>query len=360
MIQFTFFQLLLLIGLGNSIILLISFTRIKKSYRKPALFLGLFIVGMLSYQANFVVIPEVQRNTTILIPNLPVLLFLPALLLFFVKSSIDTNFSIRGTYLYFLFPGLIDVLYRIGAWLYVTNHSEGAVYDFITGRGAHFLYEGIGIVFSLLCLILIIKLLLKQNFKNTDGYRFFRFVILGVFLILLRWMVMYWVDFSAPGSYDTTLQDIFWLLDSLFLLYMGYKFFTVPKIIRLPAKQFTNLEGKTNLQDYLNRLNQLLNEEKIFLNPELKRSDLAEKLELSEVQISSLFKQGYQSSFYEVINEYRIKEAIKLIDSGRLEKITIEALAKESGFKSKTTFNKTFKKHNGTTPSFYLQSNSYT
>jgi len=355
MIKLNIFQILLLIGFGNSIILLLTFTQIKKKYRKPALFLGLFIVGNLAYQANFVIIPEIQRNVSFIIPSFPVLLFLPALILFFVESALDPNFKITGSRKLFLLPGLADAGYQILSWIYVINNPEGPIHAFITGRGGHFAHEGAAIIFSIICMYYIYNRVFRSGVKKTESYNFFRLVIAGLLIILARWITIYFVDLFAPGSYDLNLQYYFWLFDSVFLLYTGYKILTAPKILKTDSSGFSP-PGHNEMEHYASKLKHLLTEKKLYLNPDLTRKDLAEELDLSEVYISSLINKGLQSSYYEMINRHRIDEAVQLIESGKLEEITVEALAREAGFKSKSTFNKAFKEYTGTTPSRYRNS----
>ena len=55
-------------------------------------------------------------------------------------------------------------------------------------------------------------------------------------------------------------------------------------------------------------------------------------------------------NFYEFVNEYRIETAkTNLLDS-KMAHYTIEAIAYESGFNSKSSFNLLFKKQVGYTP----------
>jgi AraC-like DNA-binding protein len=352
MFELNIFQILLLIGLGNAIILFTSFTRIRKRYRKPALYLGLFIVGYLAYQANFTIIPVIQGKLSFVIPNIPVLLFLPALFLFFAESTFDSGFKIKGRYKFFLLPGIFDVTQQILSWLYVLNNPAGPIHEFLTGRGKHFTMEGLGILFSLFCLYYVVKKLFRTGSKKSDAYTFYRFVIAGLAIILIRWIVMFFTDLLAPGSYNPSVQYYFWLFDTGFLLYTGYKILISPKLLKTDSGGFT-LPEDDKTEVLTQKLKKLLAEKKLYLNPNLTRNDLAEELNVSEVHISLLLNKGMQTSFYEILNQYRVEEAIRLIQQGKLNQITIEALAKEAGFRSKSTFNKAFKKHTGTTPTRY-------
>jgi AraC-like DNA-binding protein len=137
-----------------------------------------------------------------------------------------------------------------------------------------------------------------------------------------------------------------------FLLFTGYKILVTPKLLKSDSGGFILPESKKTDQLSI-RLQEILSEKKLYLNPNLSRKDLAEELGVNEVFVSSLLNEALQTSFYELINKYRVEEAIHLIQSGRLENITVEALAKEAGFNSKSTFNKIFKQETGTTPTRY-------
>jgi AraC-like DNA-binding protein len=65
-----------------------------------------------------------------------------------------------------------------------------------------------------------------------------------------------------------------------------------------------------------------------------------------------LFNDYLGKSFYRIIAEYRIENAICILKE-KGDSLTIEALAYESGFSSKTSFNKYFKEITGYLPSEY-------
>ncbi|GAB4231777.1 MAG: hypothetical protein Tsb0034_04240 [Ekhidna sp.] len=100
-----------------------------------------------------------------------------------------------------------------------------------------------------------------------------------------------------------------------------------------------------------------LNEQKLFLNPDLKRKDLAKAIGASEEKVSYMLNSELEVSFYELINKLRAEEAKNQLDSGAANKLTMEAISTQSGFKSKTTFYKFFKGQFGVKPADYLKNN---
>ncbi|MCG8582574.1 MAG: helix-turn-helix domain-containing protein [Bacteroidales bacterium] len=98
-------------------------------------------------------------------------------------------------------------------------------------------------------------------------------------------------------------------------------------------------------------------EEKPYLRNDLKMKDLVEETGLSNKRITDVLSTEFNKSFFDLVNEYRSEEAIRLIKGGFHKQHTLPHLGEEAGFNSKTTFNRIFKKHTGRTPSEFIQSN---
>ena len=58
-------------------------------------------------------------------------------------------------------------------------------------------------------------------------------------------------------------------------------------------------------------------------------------------------------NFNQLLNEKRIEVALRNLENSKWEHLTLEGVALEVGFKSRTTFNKAFKTKTGCTPSKY-------
>ncbi|WP_167606391.1 helix-turn-helix domain-containing protein [Maribellus sediminis] len=101
-----------------------------------------------------------------------------------------------------------------------------------------------------------------------------------------------------------------------------------------------------------------LEEEKPYLKPDLKMQDMVEATGLSYKRISEIFNTELEKSFFDMVNEYRLQTALRLIREGYHKKHTLPYLAEQAGFNSKTTFNRTFKKYTGQTPTEYIQQNN--
>ncbi|TZF84468.1 AraC family transcriptional regulator [Pedobacter sp. BS3] len=84
---------------------------------------------------------------------------------------------------------------------------------------------------------------------------------------------------------------------------------------------------------------------------------LAVKLNIPNRHLSVLLKQYYQLKFNDFINGYRVNFVKDQIKKGEWRNLTIEALAEDAGFSSRSTFYAAFKKNTGLTPAEYIARN---
>jgi len=111
--------------------------------------------------------------------------------------------------------------------------------------------------------------------------------------------------------------------------------------------------SKEEIQNFSQRLDALMRDEKLYLDSELSLNDLSERMALSVHQLSELINQGHGLNFNDYINQFRVEEFKNLLQQSRFANDTLLAVAFEAGFNSKTTFNTSFKKFTGLTPSQY-------
>ncbi|HEY4197306.1 MAG TPA: ABC transporter permease, partial [Mucilaginibacter sp.] len=88
-------------------------------------------------------------------------------------------------------------------------------------------------------------------------------------------------------------------------------------------------------------------------DPELTLSSLAEKLGLTPHELSRIINQTFKKSFSDFINEYRVTEMVRKMHDPAYDHLTLLGIAFESGFNSKTTFNRAFKQVTGKNPVDY-------
>ncbi|MBK8504647.1 MAG: helix-turn-helix domain-containing protein [Saprospiraceae bacterium] len=114
-----------------------------------------------------------------------------------------------------------------------------------------------------------------------------------------------------------------------------------------------SLLNKDLLQQYQDRLKQLMSTNKPYLDVNLTLRDLAEMIGIPANQLSQLLNEGFDQNFAEFVNTYRLEMFKSKVTDPNQRNLTILALAYESGFNSKTVFNTFFKKMMGQTPKAY-------
>ncbi len=90
-----------------------------------------------------------------------------------------------------------------------------------------------------------------------------------------------------------------------------------------------------------------------YRDPELSLSSLAEKLELTTHELSRIINTVLKKSFNDFINEYRVGDVVQKMQDQAFAHITLLGIAYESGFNSKTTFNRAFRQMTGKSPFEY-------
>ncbi|MDI9363773.1 MAG: helix-turn-helix domain-containing protein [Flavobacterium sp.] len=65
-------------------------------------------------------------------------------------------------------------------------------------------------------------------------------------------------------------------------------------------------------------------------------------------------KQGFAVNFNDIINSYRVKKVKQQLQNAANLNLTIISLAYNTGFNSKTSFNRTLKKATGKSPKAFL------
>ncbi|NQZ76368.1 MAG: AraC family transcriptional regulator [Ekhidna sp.] len=150
-------------------------------------------------------------------------------------------------------------------------------------------------------------------------------------------------------------MDYLYVIPSSVLVYtISYKLFGVS----LPRPENGGKYQKSGLKAevakaYEAQLKQLIEKEKPYLKNGLQLKDLAENMSVSTHQLSEVLNKHMKTTFFDLINSYRVEEAKLKIR--KENQYTLLHIAHESGFSNKTSFVNAFKKFEGKTPSQYLK-----
>jgi AraC-like DNA-binding protein len=90
-----------------------------------------------------------------------------------------------------------------------------------------------------------------------------------------------------------------------------------------------------------------------YLDPALTIQDLAQQLQLPVRELSLLINHHLNQHFFDFVNEYRIRQSMRLLKDPAQRDRTVLEILYAVGFNSKSSFNTSFKKLTGQTPSQY-------
>ncbi|BCY27853.1 transcriptional regulator [Flavobacterium okayamense] len=182
----------------------------------------------------------------------------------------------------------------------------------------------------------------KNNFKkNIEKGLLFWFVLLYDVYIFIWILTNYLIDNSSVKSV-------------LKVYYTGYFILSIAILFKLSAKRDEfEIEDSENsiFEEIGKKLNHKIHSDKIFLNPQINLKLLAKEIGTNEKYLSQYINKNYNKNFSLFINEFRVEYAKQILINGEYSNYTLEAIGSLSGFNSKTSFNSTFKKYTGETPS---------
>ncbi|MEO6037093.1 MAG: helix-turn-helix domain-containing protein [Saprospiraceae bacterium] len=110
----------------------------------------------------------------------------------------------------------------------------------------------------------------------------------------------------------------------------------------------------------LQKLDGLMAVEKLYRNPALGLDALAARLEASKHHVSQVINAYRNANFFEYLNQLRIEEAKELLAETTRDDLHVIEVAYAVGFNNKVSFNTTFKKITGLTPTAYRKSHGRT
>lgn len=110
------------------------------------------------------------------------------------------------------------------------------------------------------------------------------------------------------------------------------------------------------LEEMYNDVLGFMLKEQPYLDPELTLPKLAKEVGIPAHQLSQIINEFHKDNFFNFINQYRVEEVKSKMQDEKFENYSLLAIAFDSGFNSKSAFNRVFKKMTQMTPSQYKMS----
>jgi AraC-like DNA-binding protein len=320
------------------------------------------------------------------------LFFVGPIIFFYTQSLLNPSFKFLKKEALHLIPGFIYLLYIIAIWIY-DKFIFGDYYFYKNGMDKDFddWYQKLGLVSMIVYFILSIQyynVYKKLMFQVVSYADTILFKWIKTYLIAFLVMLLLPIFFDIIGVFYPEIKSYqgswwFFLFFSIVMYYIaitGYSnpinatipfkmsFFDKNSILLLNENQTNETENSIDIQyetvedsnspeieHWKKKIETLIQEEKCYQNSELTLLDLAKKLGTNVSVISKTINQGFQMNFNDCINSYRIKAVKNSLAGDEHKNSTLLGIAFDSGFNSKATFNRAFKKNTGKTPKEYIE-----
>ncbi len=228
------------------------------------------------------------------------------------------------------------------------------------------LFAGIGLSFNIYYYVRSIlefrrfQAFLKQEVSYSIPTQFFSYFLLSVGLCFLPWLAVWILNLTGFDKLERIFRPYIWITLAFIIFFIAWYSILAPEVFKLAPAELVKkyAQSKLSRQD-LDRLKaqleQLMEDRKPFLNKKLLKNELADMLGISNPELARLLNERIGMNFFEYINYHRIMEFVELAKTEQAKELTFFGLAQEAGFNSKSTFNKSFKKLMGTSPSNYFK-----
>ncbi|GMN07395.1 hypothetical protein MTsPCn5_27840 [Croceitalea sp. MTPC5] len=352
----------------------------KKSVKWLSLLLFLSAMYITPYMLGYAnwYSQKITREILFFIPFMQVLLIGPVVY-FYTQSLLNTTFQLtKKDWIHFL-PFILYSFYSLIVFI-TDKFIFHEYYFYANGRDKDLAtwYQIAGLLS--MSIYLILSLRYYANYKklifDTVSYaetilfrwiRSFMVAFLGILILRLLFFILN-PDWGEFGS-----QFWHYILFSLVFYYIsinGYAnaikstFFTERKNGEINVLVQEKEKSKGVIQDtaiekdidvWKVKLADLITNKRLYENPRLTLQDVANELRTTTKIISSVVNKGFQMNFNDFINHYRIQAVKAKIKAKEHDSSTLLGIALDSGFNSKATFNRAFKKGTGLSPKDYIE-----
>jgi AraC-like DNA-binding protein len=367
---------LLVIGVFQALLLvLLLLSKRNKSVADYILAGYLVLSGLLLF---FTYLEIWNRNNDfqyLLITNLrtPFILLIGPVLWLYVKSVTEQHFRFKLKYLLTLIPFLLVLgmftarnYFRPDLAITATPDPESLdnqfSFFFIIGLIA---ISNVGYTAWGLVLIGRYKRALKTYFSSTEKINldWLRFILISALIAYSGISGLYIANAALNFMDYQALQQAGYGIAAMLVLVIGFfglrkgSIFTSSNIDFDMEKALDTEEPAIKLsrdeEIFVHGLLEFMEAEKPHLDPDITLAFLSGKLKVSSEYLSSILNTRLNKSFFDFINHYRIEEFKQLCKDPGKKNLTLISLAYDSGFNSKATFNRVFKREMNCTPSEY-------
>lgn len=349
--QLNVFSLLILLGCLQAFVLsalLLCKPSRSASHVLLALLLTLFSLNNLS--AVFFDLGWSWQHPFLLIFPFSFILAIGPALYLYLRSSLATPVLSRKDLLHFV-PAAIELVWYVGLSVRFLGKTDQILAFYRAYEHYYSLPEQLVGMASVFIYLLFCYRLLKKysNHPSAGKMKICCFLLTAG---LAGWAGLLAADIVFSGfTIGYSFYYPLYLLMSVTVYALGYMGYFIPA-----ASEKSTTQPTTRLEGLSNTVREMMEREKLYLDPELRVKTVADKINCSSTELSACLSQVLNIGFYDFVNAFRLEEVKRRLSDPDNNAFTVAAIAYDCGFKSKSTFNEFFKKNTGCTPrEFKLQ-----
>lgn len=327
----------------------------------------------------------------------PLYLLIGPFFYFYVRGLLTDDHKLnKWDFLHFI-PAILFFInispYVFHTWDYKLEYADNVIQDthnflnidylFIPTSISFLTRPIIALFYVIASVVLIFRKGLNENYLNHQAKLIFKWLVLFIFISIVLYFGFLFFTITSFITKDVNFADkqgeliLYATIGSLLLLNLSLLFF--PNILYgLPQLDYAIVTNQNRAEEErlgiaedvkkqsrsfeisvekLNLLSLKINryiEAKPYLNPEFNLTVMSTDTDIPVHHLSYYFNEHLQVNFNTWKNDLKIDHVIYLIRNGSGEILTLDALAKQAGFGSRTSFFNSFKQKMGITPSEYL------
>ena len=392
--------MLLYITLFGFIVTFILLINLKQSNKANRYLFIFFLLNNIYSLAHFATIDsQNEKLVAIMISNFsPLFVLIGPAIYFYVRGLLEDDARLRKTDLLHCIPFILYLINIIGylfssfehklefARRLIVNPGEllNAEYLFIPARITFLMRPILAIGYIIPIAVMVFRFYQKNQFTEKQSklmYKWLAFLLTTSFIIYVSFFLFSFLgvrvaDYQIAietGKYYLIIVLVGIIILNVSLLFFPNILYGLPQLDyeiqnavnenknsgfpdshevgKRQQKSFEISEDKLALLKY--KIDKYV-ENKPYLNPEFNLTTMSVDTDIPIHHLSYYFNEHLHVNFNTWKNDLKIAQVIKLINEGSGEMLTLDALAKQAGFGSRTSFFNSFKQKMGITPSEYL------
>ncbi len=364
-INFNFFQLLILFGSIQGLIFSLTVFLVKKYRSKSGFFLGLSVLflSISNIQHIFMDVGYFSETSLIRTLYIPWHWLVAPLFYIFVHHFLQKEIILKRQWFYLIGPFLVITLIHLAQLIYKAkidkNHTISIYYQqgiFLYTNLFSFLYNSV-IIYFMYKMIITYESKRQETIEKIKKETFWLKNLIHIGIGILSLGTISGIIGVQYNMQESFYAYPFFISLSLWIYWVGYvgvnRSSSYKRLEKLNISKGIKKTGFTTFD----KINLYIIEEKKYLAQDINQNVIAEKFDISNGHLSKLINEHTEKKFNDYINEFRVNTSKKMLTDQAYNNYTIESIGLECGFKSKSNFYTAFKKFTGQTPNQYKKLN---